>query len=111
MVGADVVEVEVAPAYDHADIAALAAAHVASELICLFRHRAGASCASRRTQCRCRFNEFVIRIEWGLLRATPQSEGSTTQRRGSRSNERDRSDDARIFPPSYALRYPVAPIA
>jgi len=38
MVGADVVEV--APAYDHADITALAAAHVASELICLFRHRA-----------------------------------------------------------------------
>ncbi|WP_322083690.1 agmatinase [Burkholderia sp. BCC1972] len=38
LVGADVVEV--APAYDHADITALAAAHVASELICLFRHRA-----------------------------------------------------------------------
>jgi agmatinase len=38
MVGADVVEV--APAYDHADITALAAAHVASELVCLFRHRA-----------------------------------------------------------------------
>ncbi|UVE70153.1 agmatinase (plasmid) [Burkholderia pyrrocinia] len=41
MVGADVVEV--APAYDHADITALAAAHVASELICLFRQRAHAS--------------------------------------------------------------------
>ncbi|HDR9483198.1 TPA: agmatinase [Burkholderia aenigmatica] len=38
LVGADVVEV--APAYDHADITALAAAHVASELVCLFRHRA-----------------------------------------------------------------------
>lgn len=38
MVGADVVEV--APAYDHADISALAAAHVASDLICLFRNRA-----------------------------------------------------------------------
>ncbi|RQS23064.1 agmatinase [Burkholderia sp. Bp8992] len=38
LVGADVVEV--APAYDHADITALAAAHVASELVCLFRNRA-----------------------------------------------------------------------
>jgi agmatinase len=38
IIGADVVEV--APAYDHADITALAAAHIASELICLFRHRA-----------------------------------------------------------------------
>lgn len=38
MVGADVVEV--APAYDHADISALAAAHVASDLVCLFRSRA-----------------------------------------------------------------------
>ena len=36
LIGADVVEV--APAYDHADITALAAAHVASELVCLFRH-------------------------------------------------------------------------
>uniref|UniRef100_UPI0036D7A52B arginase family protein n=1 Tax=Streptomyces rochei TaxID=1928 RepID=UPI0036D7A52B len=41
LVGADVVEV--APAYDHADITALVAAHVASELICLFRHRARAA--------------------------------------------------------------------
>nr|WP_315464438.1 agmatinase [uncultured Rhodoferax sp.] len=40
LVGADVVEV--APAYDHADITALAAAHIASDLICLFAHRAGA---------------------------------------------------------------------
>jgi len=38
MVGADVVEV--APAYDHADITALAAAHIASDLVCLFRHGA-----------------------------------------------------------------------
>lgn len=37
IVGADVVEV--APAYDHADITALVAAHVASELVCLFRSR------------------------------------------------------------------------
>lgn len=41
LVGADVVEV--APAYDHADITALVAAHVASELICLFRHRTRAA--------------------------------------------------------------------
>ncbi|EKS9797922.1 MULTISPECIES: agmatinase [Burkholderia] len=41
LVGADVVEV--APAYDHADMTALVAAHVASELICLFRHRARAA--------------------------------------------------------------------
>jgi agmatinase len=38
LIGADIVEV--APAYDHADITALAAAHIASDLICLFRHRA-----------------------------------------------------------------------
>ncbi len=38
LIGADVMEV--APAYDHADITALAAAHIASDLICLFRQRA-----------------------------------------------------------------------
>ena len=38
LIGADVVEV--APAYDHADITALAAAHIASDLICLFAHQA-----------------------------------------------------------------------
>jgi agmatinase len=37
LVGADVVEV--APAYDHADITALAAAHVACDLLCLWRQR------------------------------------------------------------------------
>jgi agmatinase len=35
LVGADVVEV--APAYDHADITALAGAHIAADLVCLFR--------------------------------------------------------------------------
>lgn len=44
LVGADVVEV--APAYDHADITALAAAHIASELICLFSHRAASQVCS-----------------------------------------------------------------
>lgn len=43
LVGSDVVEV--APACDHADIMALAAAHIASDLVCLFAHRA----ASRST--------------------------------------------------------------
>lgn len=37
IVGADVVEV--APAYDHADITAIAAAHVACDLLCLWRER------------------------------------------------------------------------
>jgi agmatinase len=37
LVGADVVEV--APAYDHADITAIAAAHVACDLLCLWRQR------------------------------------------------------------------------
>ncbi|KAA0086347.1 agmatinase [Paraburkholderia sp. T12-10] len=37
IVGADVVEV--APAYDHADITAIAAAHVACDLLCLWRQR------------------------------------------------------------------------
>lgn len=37
IVGADVVEV--APAYDHAEITAIAAAHVACDLLCLWRQR------------------------------------------------------------------------
>jgi agmatinase len=37
IVGADVVEV--APAYDHADITSIAAAHVACDLLCLWRQR------------------------------------------------------------------------
>ncbi|NHV24842.1 agmatinase [Burkholderia sp. D-99] len=37
LVGADVVEV--APAYDHADITAIAAAHVACDLLCLWRQK------------------------------------------------------------------------
>ena len=37
LVGADVVEV--APAYDHAEITALAAAHVACDLLCLWRQK------------------------------------------------------------------------
>ncbi len=38
LVGLDVVEV--APAYDHADITALAAAHIAAEMLCLLGQRA-----------------------------------------------------------------------
>jgi hypothetical protein len=38
MAGAD--GAEVAPAYDHADITALAAAHIASDPVCLYRHGA-----------------------------------------------------------------------
>lgn len=37
LIGADVVEV--APAYDHSDITALAAAHIAADILCLMRHR------------------------------------------------------------------------
>jgi agmatinase len=37
IVGADVVEVS--PPYDHADLAALAAAHVAADILCLLRER------------------------------------------------------------------------
>ncbi|MEM5310164.1 agmatinase [Paraburkholderia sp. JHI869] len=37
LVGADVVEV--APAYDHSDVTALAAAHIAADILCLMRHR------------------------------------------------------------------------
>ena len=37
IVGADVVEV--APAYDHADVTSIAAAHVACDLLCLWRQR------------------------------------------------------------------------
>ena len=37
IVGADVVEV--APAYDQSEITAIAAAHVAADLLCLMRNR------------------------------------------------------------------------
>jgi agmatinase len=37
LVGADVVEV--APAYDHGEITAIAAAHIACDLLCLWRQR------------------------------------------------------------------------
>ncbi|WP_028206173.1 agmatinase [Paraburkholderia nodosa] len=37
LIGADVVEV--APAYDHSDVTALAAAHIAADILCLMRHR------------------------------------------------------------------------
>jgi agmatinase len=37
LIGADVVEV--APAYDHSDVTALAAAHIATDILCLMRHR------------------------------------------------------------------------
>jgi agmatinase len=39
IVGADVVEV--APAYDHAEITAIAAAHVGYELLAIFARRSG----------------------------------------------------------------------
>jgi len=66
IIGADVVEV--APAYDHADITALAAAHVASELICLFRHR---GCFAVETR------ELTATV------SLPDSHGSTHLYRGS----------------------------
>src|SRR4029077_9983829 len=45
LVGADVVEV--APAYDHAEITAIAAAHVAYELLAVFAKRKGSAPAKR----------------------------------------------------------------
>ncbi len=44
VIGMDVVEV--APAYDHAEITALAAAHVAAEMLCLLAARRGAAAAA-----------------------------------------------------------------
>jgi len=47
LVGADVVEV--APAYDHAEITAIAAAHVAYELLSVFAKRAGRKAGIKAT--------------------------------------------------------------
>ncbi|GAC1690274.1 MAG: hypothetical protein PVS2B1_12480 [Candidatus Dormibacteraceae bacterium] len=41
LVGADIVEV--APAYDHAEITAIAAAHIAYDLLAIFARRSGAA--------------------------------------------------------------------